>query len=352
MKILNNNQSSFQRFLFNLFFISLVFGSFHQGFSQSKIPEQPKIEKSILLTEKTLISESITYKTDENGNSILLDIYHPKNTFGRNLPIAIYVHGGAWVLGDKTIRKGSYIEDLILKLVEKEYIVISINYRLVNEHTHFPSPIQDCKDAVRWVRKNAEKYHFDTANIGLIGTSAGAHLSLLTAYTSDNDFIGSPELASYSAKVNYVVDNYGPADLNKLMRTRLGKVQTAIAGLFLKELLERRSDLLLGLTGYDIEKDKKKIIEICQSVSPLAYVKNAVPTQILQGNKDKIVPLKQSKKLYKTLKKNNIETSLTIVDQGTHGFKTTDTDHLHEIVNEMVTFIISHTSLTTSAEKL
>jgi acetyl esterase/lipase len=81
-------------------------------------------------------------------------------------------------------------------LVEKNYAVISIDYTLVSETVHFPLPVQDTKDVVRWVRKNAEKYNFDTNNIGYFGASSGAHLSMLAAYTNDNEYVENPELSS------------------------------------------------------------------------------------------------------------------------------------------------------------
>jgi triacylglycerol lipase len=73
--------------------------------------------------------------------------------------VVIYVHGGAWAKGDKVVRSNNYIENFILKLVEKNYAVVSIDYTLVSETVHFPLPIQDTKDVVRWVRKNADQYH-------------------------------------------------------------------------------------------------------------------------------------------------------------------------------------------------
>jgi acetyl esterase/lipase len=85
-------------------------------------------------------------------------------------------------------------------------------------------------------KKNAEKYNFDTNNIGLFGASAGAHLSLMAAYTPDNTFIGSPELSSYSAKVNYVIDHYGPVDLNKLFHTRWGTIPVSMVRMISKKL--------------------------------------------------------------------------------------------------------------------
>lgn len=143
------NQNTIYRFISNLFFIAFL-GVFSLGFSQNQIEKQT--QKSILLPKKAKVYENIAYKSN-NEKPVLLDIYTPRNSSSEKLPVLIYVHGGGWVTGDKTIHADSYIENTILKLVEKNYAVISIEYTLVSETVHFPLPIQDTKDAIRWVRK-------------------------------------------------------------------------------------------------------------------------------------------------------------------------------------------------------
>ncbi|NIF07459.1 alpha/beta hydrolase [Chryseobacterium sp. Tr-659] len=336
------NDISNYRFLTNLFFILfLSFSSlfFSQNFSQVPVKTPPV--KSSLLPEIASVSENIVYKTDKKGNPIALDLYMPKNTTSDQLPVLIYVHGGGWVEGDKTVHADDYLETTIVKLIAKQYAVISINYTLLNENTHFPLPVEDTKDAIRWVRKNAEKYHFDSGNIGLFGASAGAHLSLLAAYTPDNTYIGSPELSSYSAKVNYVIDHYGPADLNQLFHTRLGTIPVSIIRLMSKKIVTLQQELVKGLSGYNIRKDQDMAIDYLKTISPVYFVSDGVPTLIMQGNKDKVVPLNQSKKLYRKLKRAKVQTSLVIVDNGVHGFGTTDKAYLDKITDEMVDFIVS-----------
>lgn len=338
MKFSTHN-TLFSRFMINLFFVfslSIFTISYSQDLPETKNPP------STLLPEKTLFSQNITYKTNSLGTPVSLDLYKPKASSSEKLPVVIYVHGGAWAKGDKTVRANNYIESFILKLVEKNFAVISIEYTLVSDKVHFPLPIEDTKDAVRWVRKNAEKYNFDANNIGYFGVSSGAHLSLLAAYTKDNEYTGSPELSAYSAKVNYVVDNFGPTDLNKLLHTRLGKVPVSIVGLFFKPIVEIREKLVFGISGYSIKTEKRKAVDYLETVSPVNDTEDGVPTFILHGNKDKVAPLKHSKKLVKKLNKNNIENKLIVVKDGNHGFGTNDKAYLDQLTDEMVNFIISH----------
>lgn len=332
MRAFHSNTQN-DRFLKSLFFLFLLTIS-TLGFSQN--------QKTTLLFEKANVSENIVYKTDESGKEVQLDIYRPKNTGTEKLPVVMYVHGGAWVEGDKIIHADNYVESTISKLLEKNFAVISINYRLVSKTVHFPAPIQDTKDAVRWIRKNANQYNLDESNIGMWGVSAGAHLSLLNAYTEDKDFAGDPELSQYSAKVNYVVDNFGPTDMNRLLHTRAPKPLLFVVGLISKKIIDLREKLIMGITGLDIKENKKEVVELCKNISPLFYTQNTVPTLILHGNKDKIAPIRHSKRLNKMLKKTDTEHSLIVVKKGNHGFRTTDKLYQEELNNEMINFIIAH----------
>jgi len=339
MKSLLNNISIY-RFSINLFFV-IFLGLSSLIYSQNQI--EPITPKSSLLPKISAVSENIIYKNNAKGIPVSLDIYTPKTGSDAKVPVVIYVHGGAWVKGDKTVRDGSYIETFISKLLDKKYAVISIDYTLLNDSIHFPIPLQDTKDAVRWIRKNAERYRFDTDNIGFFGTSSGAHLSMLAAYTPDNEFAGSPELSSYSAKVNFVINHYGPSDMNKLLHTRLGKVPVFFFGLAAKKIVDLRTDLVRGLSGYDIKKEKRKVIDYFKTISPITYVPGGVPTLIVQGNKDKVVPIKQSRKLHRKLRRENIQNNLIIVENGVHGFGTTDKAYMDRLTDQMGDFIVSQT---------
>lgn len=324
------NNTNISRFFINLFFIFFLSASL---FSQTK--------KSTLLQEKTAVYENIIYKQDGEGKNLQLDMYRPKNSGQEKLPVVIFLHGGAWALGDKVIAPDNYVEQMILKLTEKNFAVLSVNYRLVSDEVHFPGPIEDSKDAVRWVRKNAEKYGLDAENIGYWGVSAGAHLSLLSAYTPDNEFVGDQELSKYSGRVNYVVDNFGPTDMNRLLHTRAPKPLLFIVGLISKKIIDIRTNIAKGMTGYDVNTERRKVIKACKTISPLYYTQNTVPTLILHGNKDKIAPVRHSKRLNKMLNKTETAHQLIIVKKGNHGFKDTDKAYQEELNNTMVNFIVS-----------
>jgi len=102
-----------------------------------------------------------------------LDIYTIKSD--KLKPILIYVHGGAWRLGDKS---NVGLKPIIF--TEKGFIFISVNYRL-SPNAKFPSHAQDIAKSIKWVYDNIDKYGGDKNQIYLMGHSAGAHLVTLVS---------------------------------------------------------------------------------------------------------------------------------------------------------------------------
>lgn len=173
---------------------------------------------------------NVPYKNIFADSTIDLDIFLPDSDSLSVYPVVVIIHGGGWVAGDKTLDSIYYMRRLKHELLKNNFAVLSINYRLVGKDIHLPAPVEDCKDAIRWLRAHADEYKLDTSNVGLWGGSAGGHLALMTAYTTNRQFVGDHELSSYSARVNYVIDNFGPTDLNALFKIDLGWFGTLCFG--------------------------------------------------------------------------------------------------------------------------
>ncbi|MBW7893011.1 MAG: prolyl oligopeptidase family serine peptidase, partial [Chitinophagaceae bacterium] len=76
---------------------------------------------------------------------------------------------------------------------------------------------------------------------------------------------------------------------------------------------------------------------------PLTYVnEHSVPTLIFQGNKDKVVPYKQSKALYKLLQKNGIEAELIKEKGARHVFVNYTPEQIDAIIERSVVFMKAH----------
>ena len=179
------------------------------------------VEENSLLSEENISLDldinkdykEIEYK-NTNGVSLTLDVFDAKKELKGGSPVLVYVHGGSWVYGTKEIPDA--ISPLLDAFREEGFAIISTSYELMRGEENFNKQICDVKDTIRWIYKNKEDYNFNTNKIGIIGASSGAHLSLMAAYSDNNDFIDDEELSNYPSKVKYLIDFFGPTNLNTL----------------------------------------------------------------------------------------------------------------------------------------
>lgn len=289
--------------------------------------------------------EDVVYKITEN-DSLKLDIFLPEIENPENVfPVVLYFHGGSWIRGNKTMVEPYFRNTLKTKLLEEGFAVVSVAYRFLEENgPYFPAPITDAKDAIRWIYASAEVYHFDSNNIGLIGESSGSHLALMAAYSPDDMWQDDENLKEYSSKVNYVIDNCGPTDINKLFHTNIGWFQLLLAKLFVpKKVMNLRNDLIYKMTSKTLDDTKKEVRENLKAHSVLPYVDDfAVPTLIFQAKKDRVVPNNQARKLYRKLKKNNINTDLIKIKGSEHVYFNLENDEIDKVITETIYFIKNH----------
>ncbi|KAJ3071241.1 TLE member 5 [Podochytrium sp. JEL0797] len=109
-----------------------------------------------------------------------LDILRKKIGW-KNRPILLYIHGGAWILGDKQQRTMPICYHFASV---ENWIVLNMNYRLAPKHKLRDMMI-DIKRAIRWARENARVHGGDPDFIAVAGGSAGGHLCSLTALTAN-----------------------------------------------------------------------------------------------------------------------------------------------------------------------
>ena len=233
-----------------------------------------------------------------------LDLYLPEQPADHPLPLVVSIHGGGWKGGSKAWCPSAF-------MVAKGYAAASIEYRF-SQKAVFPAQIQDCQAAIRWLRANSKKYNFDPDRIGVMGSSAGGHLSALVGTAcGKNAFapIGGNE--EQSDRVQAVCDYYGPTDFNSVM-------QQADADKNVRNIFKFNtpSDPYSCLIGVSLGSDKQK----GDAVSPVHYVsKDNPPILILHGTFDALVPLAQSEEFTAALKAQGVEVLLQKLPGSGHG---------------------------------
>lgn len=222
-----------------------------------------------------------------------MDLYLPTAAAPeRGFPAVLIIHGGGWTGGDKGAARE---QNIGTTLAAAGYVGASINYVLAEKGGSsaktlgqvWPRNLHECKTAVRFLRKNAAKYHVDPDRIGVIGGSAGGHLAAMVALTSPEDGLDPKEpWGDLSCRVQAAVPMYGVHDLTARAK--------------------------------DAPADE---LELLRKASPVTYAsKDDPPTLILHGTKDTTVPIAQSELLAEALKKAGVEHELVVVEGAPHSF--------------------------------
>ena len=230
-------------------------------------------------TYKVQTQKDIAYLTDNDNTKC--DIYTPADIEkSQRFPAIVIIHGGGWCAGDKADPREQNIAGT---LTPQGYVCISINYTLCSKKTPtWPLNIRQCESAIEFLRQNANRYNIIPNRIGVIGGSAGGHLSAMLGLTTPN-----PPQA--------VVDLYGVGDLLQWPDSS-----------FVADYL--------GVTKTNSSKT-------WTDASPFHNVhSNVPPFLIIHGTKDETVPYQQSIDLDRKLKEYGNHSDLLIIENAVHSF--------------------------------
>lgn len=232
-----------------------------------------------------------------------LDLYLPEAAPATPLPLIVHIHGGGWQGGNK-------FPCPVAGMVLKGYVVASVEYRF-SQKAKFPAQIQDCQAAIRWLRANAAKYGIDPEKVGVVGGSAGGHLSALVGTAGGTGaFPPVGGNVDRSDRVQAVCDIYGPADFTTV-------VEQAAEDKNVKNIFQFNSpkDPYSQLIGVPLETTEKS-----KAVSPVTYVsEDDPPVLILHGTHDALVPYAQSVQFAGALKAKGVAVWLQTLPGGGHG---------------------------------
>lgn len=120
----------------------------------------------------------------------------------------IFVHGGAWVSGNKF--EYQIIGNL---LSSNNYVAVLPNYVLSPMGT-MDDMVNDVYQSILWTYNNISKYGGDNSRIILTGHSAGAHLSMLTVIKSTLNLENNGKQLQPLPRLEKLVLFNGPYDFN------------------------------------------------------------------------------------------------------------------------------------------
>ncbi|MCD7827949.1 MAG: alpha/beta hydrolase [Clostridiales bacterium] len=207
----------------------------------------------------------VAYGTDA---AQVMDICLPDDASGE-VGLVVFIHGGAWVEGDKS----SYMESAEYSAT-LGYAAATINYRMLYEGYDCNDIMEDVTSALCKIQEYAENDGITIGKVAFGGASAGGHIALLYSYkyASESPF-----------PVAFCFSYSGPTDLTDpefLLNSSLG--------------LETTLDIAGRLAGVALTEDNindEDIQAALKAVSPVSYVtESSVPTLMCHGSVDTMVP--------------------------------------------------------------
>lgn len=237
---------------------------------------------------KVALAQDVVFGTG-GGRDLHCDVFRPPENSGRARGLLL-VHGGAWVVGDKSQLRGYGF------LIGREGTVcVASEYRLAGE-SQWPAQLHDVKAALRWMRANADELGVDPDRIAICGASSGAHLALLAAGTADQPGLeGDGGNPGVSSRVSAAISFYGPTRLEPH-----------------SDMLKDSVDKLLGAGATEAT---------FRQASPAEYASERFPpTMFLHSNQDELVPREQSVEFAEQLVSLGVPTELHVFDNVPHMF--------------------------------
>jgi acetyl esterase/lipase len=187
-----------------------------------------------------------------------------------NAPVIFFVHGGAWVIGDKR-EQG---RPMLHEFVSRGWVVVAPNYRLAPTHP-WPAQIEDVVRAFAWVKQSIHLFGGDPTRVVVAGASAGGQLAALLALAGDDPAwrpAGAP--ANLDLSVRGCISQYGVLEMTG------DRVIWDGHGGGIRTLLEDKV-VQLPIAGHE---------DLYRSISPIERLTHSAPPfLVIQGANDTLV---------------------------------------------------------------
>ncbi|MCR1808779.1 alpha/beta hydrolase [Haploplasma modicum] len=246
------------------------------AFNQSSYTSHESISN---IKEEVLIYEDLVYPSKYKKNKF--DIFvAEENKDKTNLKTILWIHGGAFVAGDK-----KDVKDYMYVLASEGYVVISMNYGLGFENK-YPTPLLQITELYNHLLNSSETYKFiDLSNLILGGDSAGAFIAAQFAIIQTNQLYS--DLVGIKASINHndikgMILFCGPYDFNMLKNLLSNTAITNSSNI----IIRKGVPLIINKIGEAFLNDKNwSTSDKWQELSLINYINEDFPkTFLTDGN--------------------------------------------------------------------
>ncbi|HET8808940.1 MAG TPA: alpha/beta hydrolase [Flavobacteriaceae bacterium] len=256
-------------------------------------------------TPEKLPAETFMNVSYGNDPQQVYDIYLPENRSSETTKVLILIHGGGWTGGDKSEMTG-FIDDLQKK--HPSLAIVNMNYVLATTSIPaFPDQFLDVDRVIEQLTSQKEELQI-LPEFGLIGVSAGAHISLMYDYVYDTD-----------DQVKMVCDIVGPTNFTDPFYAENPDFELALS-------------LLVDESAYPTGTDYAAILSPALQVSTASS-----PSILFYGNQDPLVPLTNGQLLNSQLNEADVPHDFTVYEGGHGNWSATSYEDLTVKLNAFIT---------------
>ncbi len=211
------------------------------------------------------VTKNIIYTPVDWPEPVRGDLYRPRSA--SQASAVLLIHGGGWTGEDGRWEMTS----IARKLAQRGYVVLNVTYRLAPRWI-YPAPVDDLREAVKWLRTHAVEQGIDPTRIATFGYSAGGHLAAMVGFLEGAE----------SSHIRAVVAGGAPADL----------------------MLYPGGTLVPQFLG----GTQKQIPQRFKAASPVNHISSqSPPTFVFHGTHDQLVPPEHALAMLAALEKNHVE---------------------------------------------
>ncbi|RYG43070.1 alpha/beta hydrolase [bacterium] len=257
--------------------------------------------------------ETIPYGTVA-GKTLTLNAFIPMRA-EKPVPAMVEIHGG-WFEGGEPAREVPGF------VAQRGVAYFAIAYRLGGEGG-FPECIRDCRNAIRFIRKNAARFNVDPDRIAVMGGSAGGHLSLMAGLVPERFDDGGPlpDLEGTSAKVCGVFSYIPPTDFVRFWNQGPDDVVVAADGTesFRGVLPGVENDARPHLRAlfHGITPATNAGAALYTRMSPIGHIRKGLPPLLVcEGAHDPILPGEMAKEFADRAKAAGNDVTYWLSDNG------------------------------------
>ncbi len=245
-----------------------------------------------LLLAEVAIQSDVVYG-HKDGLALTFDILTPEKPNGAGI---LWLQSGGWY---SSWNEPQNMVGASAGFLGEGYTVFVVRHGSAPRYA-VPDAVADVQRCVRFIRLHAQNYGVDEHRLGVLGGSAGGHLTLMLATTGDDgDPNAQEEVLKHSSRIACGVALYPPTDLRGWTTDPPAEIK-------------KHAGLKPPLTFP---------AELEAAVSPITLVtSDDAPVMLIHGDLDLLVPIEHSRNIQPILESAKVPHEVVTVVGAGHGY--------------------------------